>query len=47
MEITRFGPPNEFDQFPKGTICIVDHDRYKQISEDEQHPKWELVEEYN
>ena len=50
--ILRFGEPNQFDQEPYGTICVVktslnkEATRYKQVSRDEQHPHWELQEDY-
>lgn len=46
--VERFGKPNQYDQFPYGTLCKVrDGERfdfYRQISEDQTVPHWSLVE---
>ena len=46
--IKRFGPPNSYDLYPYGTICMVaDGTVYKQISREEECPLWEdITEEY-
>ena len=47
QNVTRHGIPNEMDQLPKGSLCtvITDHIEavYKQMSEDSEHPRWELI----
>lgn len=47
--LIRRGPPNQFDQAPKGTICIVSDINatpvlYEQMSDDEENPRWEYKE---
>jgi len=47
QKITRHGIPNDMDQLPQGSICTVITDYieavYKQMSEDSEHPRWELI----
>jgi hypothetical protein len=49
--LTRRSQPGELDQHPYGTACKVNihetHDIYIQISEDEEHPNWELLGNFN
>lgn len=46
--IKRMAPPNQFDQHPYGTECIVVvnsviKDRYIQTSKNEAEPNWQLL----
>lgn len=50
--IVRFGPPSNLDTAPMGTLCKVSNSSnkveiYKQISQDEEHPIWVLIEEHS
>lgn len=53
ITITRNGKPNEFDQHSYGAICkVIEHhdenfELYAQISDDEDHPNWELLGSFN
>lgn len=45
--IRRYGPPNKDDQWPKGTVCIVENMNFPrevwiQKSKDSENPLWEL-----
>ncbi len=48
--LNRYGKPGQYDTVPYGTICRVQsetlgqHDIYRQISNDENNPLWELIE---
>ncbi len=45
--IRRHSAPTIYDQFPRGTSCIVaDKELYIQNSPDENNPCWELVGPY-
>jgi hypothetical protein len=45
----RYGVPGKLDTAPKGTICIANLsgkvEKYIQTNDDENYPKWILVEE--
>jgi len=42
LAIKRVGPPNAYDKYPWGTICIVnDGSLYRQISKNEENPVWD------
>ena len=47
MKIVRHSEPNQYDQAPKGTICVVipeeTGDQYIQRSDDSNNPRWEKV----
>lgn len=51
--IERYGVPSKHDQLPYGTSCKVinhshdEYDLYLQVGEDEDDPKWELLETFN
>lgn len=50
--LIRFGPPSKIDTAPVGTLCKVSNSSnkveiYKQISQDEEHPIWVLIEEHS
>lgn len=50
--IQRFGPPNQYDQYPKNTICKViisedgDPEFWVQVGNDEESPKWLKLDGY-
>jgi hypothetical protein len=49
QKLKRYAPPNKLDTWPKGTICEVVNSQglksvyYEQVSGDEEHPHWELM----
>lgn len=48
LTIYRNGPPNKYDQQPKGTICLVGgfpHEIWEQTHEDSENPLWLLVDD--
>lgn len=51
MNIERRSIPTKIDTCPKGTICTVNlyeegvSVRYIQMNEDEDNPRWELLED--
>lgn len=45
--IRRHSAPTIYDQYPRGTNCVVDEkDLYIQNSQDENNPCWELMGPY-
>ncbi len=48
--LQRFSEPHKFDMAPKGTRLRVDHgetfDVYIQISDNEEQPKWQLIDTF-
>jgi hypothetical protein len=50
--LKRHGAPTKFDTMIKGTICEVNLingslEVYRQMNEDENDPRWELIENYD
>ena len=45
--LLRFATPNQFDQAPQGTECIVRLEGecllYRQTSTNEEEPRWECI----
>jgi hypothetical protein len=43
--ITRVAPPTHLDEAPFGTKCLIEasNDEYKQMSDDEDKPRWEKI----
>lgn len=49
LQLIRYGVPGDLDTAPKGTLCIANLsgkvEKYIQTNDDENFPKWVLIEE--